>query len=476
MTTAKALWVDDAFHPHTPTLLATGIENLRVMLINRLHTAHDVDLQITKVPKPLEALGKLMQERFDLVILDLVLDETNPAENGLALLTHMRDRRATPTAIVCNEANVTLLERQLREVKGMYFGLFPKNIDVIDELARQIANAVTMPPLCAVVFSDLHTGHPEQDSLFVDALLRKEFPFIKKHFQPDLLVATGDFAWKSQSAELPSASQFLNTARHALGVHGPNQFQFCPGNHDISLHGEHPWEAYSDFVRSLTGLEPGITERFQSSRFGAFYPFREQADLLAVSKLEKQSVLVAALNSVAFTHNPGGARETYGSIGEKQWLCLERRPEHKETLRDGFVKLALTHHPMLAAPSFTTQTGKGDVPIEDQPHALMNLPRLGYQILIHGHTHLACVYECRFNLLGAAAGVNATSGKLLIVATPTLGAVPNAAAPFRQHLILQLSHYDANARTRTVTVIPRVYQPGPREWNSGSMFKTEITC
>lgn len=493
---ASILWADDAFGSSKEE------ERFRIRSYKRaveqiLQDKYNIVAEIT-TDSGETAVDRYLDQKFDLILLDLIFgkhphidkEATQKMVNPTAFEFFDRAQRLRihpPVVILSDhipggggedEEEKARFKEELQQYDGAYLAAFPKNLNSLESVCEFVATVLNCPPTTLVAVSDVHAGfianvsdndQPEMESLFREALL-EDFSYIKEHHSPDYLIATGDFAWKDQQAELPQAVRFVNQMRHALGVAGPKQFHFCPGNHDVSFTDEEEWKHYHRFVRGLKDVEPDIDQRFRSYRKeGAFERFLVKEDVLSVSVGIDPTIEFAALNSVDLIQKDqggvGGPR-TAGAVGDSQWQVMERLLG-RNIPADGHLRIALLHHPIFSAPGGYALGD--DKPISDQARTIFRLAEMGFQIVLHGHTHYSCVWEHNFTVVNELGRLGEPiPRKLTVIGIPTLAASPNESTPGRQYLVIRIGHYDRDRRCRELFLRSRIFHPATCRWSDAA--------
>ncbi len=475
-TQPKVLWIDDDFYSKDVPR-KSSMESLRFTLNDLVKNKLGVSLDFTKTVSDETASNLIIDEQFDLIILDLEFMDPNGerlSSNGFKVLERCQKIGIHPPIIILSSHvndGLHQYEEELLQYSGVYIEAFPKDRSMFERVATCISNTLQHPPVTLVVMSDMHLRYaldgsyrsdPEEIERNYKDTLINEFSELKHSVRPDFLVAAGDFAWKDQEKDLPEAARFINKLRQAIGLVGENEFHFCPGNHDVSLTKKDgkEWSDFHCFVDSLSAIEPTISARFSSTRRGGkFGNFHVKDDIMAVATHYDNSILFAGLNSVSLKRSVKSKKiETFGEVGSTQLNELRSKlNEYKD--QSSQLRIAICHHPIFSSPS--DQKYEEDRPIKDQSEVCFSLAEMGFDLLIHGHTHYSCFYEFGFTPLNEVniSGNNSRKRNLRVIGVPTLAAAPNMSSPSRQYLVIRIGHQSSYDIQRSLIIQSRVYDP-----------------
>ncbi len=476
MKTVNVLWLDDDFAHNSPSY--DRLYNYRMRLMSLLENDYDINLQIRECISGSDATAILLDEpsQFDLSIIDLELDD-QVTPTGFKVLERINNVKRSRSVVILsdhvpgkNEQDNERFGEKLKAFKYAYLNAFKKTEEGIQELAKFIHVYVEKPSVSFVVLSDIHSGFITRENkraqTFEKALL-KELKNTARHHKPNYLIATGDFAWKSQQEDLPRASSLINKIRTELGLRGDKQFHFCPGNHDVSLKGNENWLYYHDFVTRLAEVEPNIIKRFKSFEWDSLEEFRSSRDICSISTGIDENVLFVSLNSVDLRKVDSSSTkfDVTPCVGEQQWQYLKRKLSSIAAPKNQ-LRIALLHHPLYPPPAADNPVEEKI--LEDQAKALQILNDMGFQVIVHGHTHFPCIHEHRRTVLNSSVNSKPISRKILTIAAPTLGGEPSAAAPLRQYMIVQIGFFDPDKKSRSVSILTRIYNPEDETWHDGT--------
>jgi 3',5'-cyclic AMP phosphodiesterase CpdA len=187
-----------------------------------------------------------------------------------------------------------------------------------------------------VHLSDLHFGRV--NPLLIDPLLR-----VVREVKPDVVAISGDLTQRARSYQFQEARSFLDAL--------PKPQIVVPGNHDIPLH-----NLFARFFEPLTKYKRYITD-----------------DLQPV--YEDEEVAVAGVNTARSLVFKGGR------INETQ---VDRLREKFCSLRDGVVKVVVTHHP------FDLPEGHDERDLVGRAQmAMTGLAECGADLFLAGHLHIS---------------------------------------------------------------------------------------
>jgi len=187
--------------------------------------------------------------------------------------------------------------------------------------------------------SDLHFGSGN------DAAIERGVPVLIQHFQPELVIASGDLSHRGRGNQLANAARFLRDL-------GPPVLA-VPGNHDI------PYGFPSRFTRSFREFERQweTTEPTYSS----------------------PTLHVIGLNSVRpWRHQSGRIRNSQ----------LARAKERLREAQPAAFQIVVLHHHLIGAPWRSRKK-----PVSRRNHVLASLVAAGADLILAGHIHQAAVSQ-----------------------------------------------------------------------------------
>lgn len=475
MKQLTALWVDDewplpseASYDSRPLIL----EGYRTEILSALSRS-GIEAAI-ETRSGLDVANDLASRTYDILILDyeLVAGSARPGDNALGLLGKLsKALRHVPPAVLFTRHThaVQALAGQQPEVLGSVLGVFERSEFGLQRLIDRIVQFALGPPLKFLVLSDLHIGYlAESGGIatggYLDSLVDDLTTVFGKGTIHAVLVP-GDLAWRKQAEDFGAADAWIRRIMAALGLSRPEQFHFCPGNHDVDLSvGAQPWQKYRDFVYQLSAGGESFARRFAAydTRGRRLNAFAERDSVLAVEHDDVTGVVVAALNSCVTGNEKGGVRS---SIGSEQWSRLERM---LAPLPPQF-RVCLMHHPLFSAPGGTHPDERG---IADQGTALHMFLKLGVRLVVHGHSHFSAVHQFATSVLNRAGSPERASrlNKLVIVSCPTAVAWPSASSPQRQYMVIDVGGAGMSTEGRTLSVSTRVFDPTDTSWHDGSQL------
>ncbi len=219
-----------------------------------------------------------------------------------------------------------------------------------------------MPTTRVLHLSDLHYGAGH------DEAIERGAPVLIAHFEPDLVIASGDLSHRGRGDQLTHASRFLrNLDRPVLAI---------PGNHDI------PYTFPARFTR-------------------AFREFERQWETTEPT-FSSPALHVIGLNSVRpWRHQSGGIREAQ----------LSRAEERLREAIDGSFRIVVLHHHLIGAPWRSRKK-----PVARRNHVLSSLVAAGADLILAGHIHQAAVSERREFEISTG-----TEGSVVVSIAPGLG-------------------------------------------------------
>ncbi len=205
--------------------------------------------------------------------------------------------------------------------------------------------------------SDLHVN-TEQNfdrSVVLDPLLERAKADYEKGLKPEIVVVTGDIAYKGVKKEYAAAKEFFDRLLKCLGL-GQNRIFLIPGNHDVNRKKYRPKDipAYDNAQELNTELEnpeyrddlfKGLTDYFEFVKIN--YPHLKAMDnnlvpFVHVYKAEcGKKIGIVGLNSAWMCRKSPDEREI--AVGEYQ---IKIAMEALARLGKTHLRLNLLHHPL----------------------------------------------------------------------------------------------------------------------------------
>ena len=187
-----------------------------------------------------------------------------------------------------------------------------------------------------VHLSDLHFGRVNPSLL--DPLLK-----VVREVAPDLVAISGDLTQRARSYQFQQARSFLDEL--------PKPQIVVPGNHDVPLH-----NLFARFLEPLTKYRRYITDDLQPA-------------------YEDEEVAIVGVNTARSLVFKGGR------INETQ---VGRLRDKFCSLRDGVVKVVVTHHP------FDLPEGHDERDLVGRAQmAMTGLAECGADLFLAGHLHIS---------------------------------------------------------------------------------------
>ena len=104
--------------------------------------------------------------------------------------------------------------------------------------------------------------------------------------------------------------------------------------------------------------------------------------------------------------------------------------------------------------------------LADQGKTMQLLSKLGFSLVLHGHTHFSGIHSHRIRVLNGPTP-NEKISKILTVACSRVSAEPNSAAPHRQYFVLKLGAFEETSGTRSFALETRLFNAAKRTWHPG---------
>ena len=421
----------------------------------------------------------LTRGHFDLLICDYMLSEDEPGgeRNAIELLDRLRAgiHRALPPAVIFTRYPPEELTAHIRRTGDLLRGVFQKTQDGARQLGKFISTLASRGPVNLLVISDLHMGYLPRESSSRGEIAQREFSdrladgvrSVAANLELHALICPGDFAWHDQREDFKHATIEIGRIMTAARLSMPDQFLFCPGNHDVVFaDGEPHWREFQDFVRLLGGPRgESFFERFVCAwnpLFRTLNDFDSQSALLSIAQLEGPGIFFAGINSVKPTLE---RFKCSASVDDRQWEYIKKLIERRTVPG---LRVAAIHHPIFASPG---GFWGNEVPLIDQGKVLQRLRTLGFSLVFHGHTHFAGVHEHRVRIMNHPGASRASDGgrisSILTVACPSVVAEPDPASPMRQFMVVKLGALDPGSGLRAISIQSYVFDPSPARWIPG---------
>lgn len=202
---------------------------------------------------------------------------------------------------------------------------------------------------------------------------------------PDIIIASGDIAESAQGAEYDIAERFFNSLLKKFENAGKlPQLYIVPGNHDVNLKEA---EACGDtnetellFKSKFRNYNAFLKSLFKSDRFEVT---RERPYF--VESYNNQLILLGLNSAISVTH-----KESRGFVSQKQVRAAIN--EAKQLNLGITFRMAIVHH------NFTRYSDNDDENLQDADAIRDSLINGMFQLLLHGHRHVAGA-ELRRNLV-----------------------------------------------------------------------------
>lgn len=467
----RILWLDN--DEATLTVWGRSLEELL--------RAQNVQFEIDFENWGERVVERLKVGEYDVLILDLALGDQRYMRSGFDVLSANEGMGVRIPTIVFSAhistrpdgSTTGSYSEDLQRHRNELLGTVPKSAEGLRHVADLVAELDRRPPVTIVALSDVHIGLLQESNTGEDQHMRiveREFERIRTLEKPNYLLIAGDLVWKDQRPDLARARRFIDRVRGALGLEAAGRFHICPGNHDAVRPQDggaaQPWAHFADFIRDLAAHDTKLTKRY-SDQFGKLRKFRDPEDLLGVEVADDGSVLFASLNSVV----PGWP-DGRSTVGEDQWSALDSAMQKNKAFRTAQLKVAFLHHPIYAAPSYHPA---GDDPVlVESGTALSRFAQLGFDLILHGHSHFPCLHSHETTLLD---GVDEpVTQRQVVVSLPTFGGHTWPAAPFQQYCVVRIGHARKPSGDRTCELKTRRFDAAAHEFRAGQQVATTLTA
>lgn len=465
MKSMRILWVDDDWDQSSLQLFADDLANRLVKL--------GIDAKIDR-SLPNQCTNMILyEESYALIITDHVFEKHTPPSNGAQIVEALSTQLKTVPPII-------LLTRYLRDpnyygIDGggtkLYYRQFTKDPASLALLADSIRQLSVSPPIGILILSDIHCGftgrkNDERAVDFFERFIEDLRSYASTKWKIDYVVICGDLAWHDQNEDLRDAKDLLKEVMQAVGLTDPRRLHFCIGNHDVNLSNpNNPLDKYERFLGSMKSESAHYISRYMAyqAKRKVLGPLVTQAQSLYTDYEPVGNVVFASLNSCApkASSTERGTVVVERLVGISQWTALE--VSMRECNQAGSLKIALLHHPLFATPDGQRAD---EQPISDQAQAFHRLTKLGFQLAIHGHSHLACMYEQRMQVLNPS-GAHSHPNRLVVIGAPTLSAEPSNASPSRQYMVLSIGAPEEGHSRRSASLFTRALREHSTEWTDG---------
>ena len=221
---------------------------------------------------------------------------------------------------------------------------------------------------------------------------------------PDIVIVTGDIAESASKVEYENATKFFNSMLKEFGNSGKSPHLYIvPGNHDVNFGETEASESINEsellFKFKFSNYNGFLKSFFGSDKFTSIYkhPYKHP---YFVEKICNDQLLLLGLNSaISVTHE-----ERRGFVSLEQ---IRAAIEEAKQLNPGNAfRIAIVHH------NFTRNSDSDNENLRDADDIQDFLINGKFQLLLHGHRHLA----------GAELRRNLVNGKqIFILATGSAG-------------------------------------------------------
>jgi tetratricopeptide (TPR) repeat protein len=210
--------------------------------------------------------------------------------------------------------------------------------------------------------------------------------------KPVSIVASGDLAYTATKEEFEEALVLFRILRDELKLK-PEQFIFCPGNHDVdwaqsAIDKSTRFDRYLAFLRNFYG-EPLFRELYPliTWDFSVDGTRPRPSDLVSTYFNREQGVLFASFNSCVYETE----QHHYGFISLSQQQNIADLLD-KLNVSSDVVRVAVVHHHVHPYPDFINLVGKDGhwvdmSTIRDGGLFERFLEKHNFDLVLHGHKH-----------------------------------------------------------------------------------------
>jgi 3',5'-cyclic AMP phosphodiesterase CpdA/CheY-like chemotaxis protein len=337
----------------------------------------------------------LMEERFDLLIADIVMEhwggipavsqlsELYPGLPKIIISTHTEDPNLE-----------TVLNRLVEEGRLRSF----HSVEPRSAWCEAAWSATLNRPPTILHLSDIHFGrfHGIPPELTIEDLIQPVIADIQKAQPVDLIVVSGDLSSEGLDKEFVRSEKFLVQIAEVLGI-GSERVVIVPGNHDIlrSLPKEQRFDPFVRFVSrfcSAPGVPGSARNRYVElfdARRGLWNNIGYSSDsLFCVSVFDELRTIVIGFNSVIADENHWNEAQ----ISTAQLMRVSSTLKSLRQPQSDYLRVAVFHHHLVESPSFRKEGEPGRL-IRNQGFLLNHLISNGIKLILHGHTHYCTGYK-----------------------------------------------------------------------------------
>ncbi len=469
MAKYRILWVDDEWADNAEYLC-----NAKARLLSEL-TEKQIDVSIKTESTIAEAVVEVGRKdiEYRLVIVDLVFHEQRyKVEPLLGRLSE----RMIPYVIFTNFID-ELDDKRFKLNKNNYLvGKYKKTRSGNAHLSKEIVLFFSSLPVRILHLSDLHydanlsskVDREERDSLFnalIDCIENES------NIQPfDAVVICGDISMFTPAKDLIEARSLIKRINTAT-VSDLNRLAIIPGNHDILWDdfdkkelSEQPMRPYLEFYHAIYGQHLNILGELASwdNKLELYNNDSTSDDFSWIRNIPSSRLSLIGLSSI----NLNPEEQGYGIFSRQQKQLIEKNwhDDNKYNL-----KIALMHHNLYAALSFNRKSET--YVLKNSGEAMYSLISNGCTCVLSGHTHSVNYIQCKASRLGVN-GFTKLAG-FDVITGGTVGGSHVVADRSRSFNIISFSHMNAETMSRTMTILPFLYDSDEHEWNEKASLQNE---
>jgi CheY-like chemotaxis protein/predicted phosphodiesterase len=353
----------------------------------------------------------------------LVVDLDMPNFNGIETIQHLSRRRhglAKRLIIVSGKLFQSTYRKAVDELVAnhMIAGAYEKQ--ETEQWCKAIYLLLKSHPPRILHLSDIHFGkfHAFSPPLEIEQLLTSKLCERVQEESPNLIVISGDLTSDGSSQDFARAEKFITWLMAT--THLPiERFVIIPGNHDIQRNAE-SGRRFDRFVEFLNRISEGAPE-FRARFHDLYDPDKQllrwdwrqfqSANLYSLTIVDDLRLVIVGFNSVVDDENDWAR----GEIPKPQLLSVAEALRKLPSPSRFYLKAAVFHHHLFPVPSIEDRWE--DRILSNHGLVLNDLSKLGFRVIMHGHTHYPSAYQYRpYFIYGQK-----KPSPLIIVCTGTLG-------------------------------------------------------
>jgi 3',5'-cyclic AMP phosphodiesterase CpdA/CheY-like chemotaxis protein len=390
-------------------------------ILKKYLSREGISIEIVRARDGNEVFRLLGEIKFDLLVTDLQMEHFN----GLETVKEVVKRRPGITQIVVSRyVSEFSYQEELQNLKeqGIIQGCF-RTFGEEEKWCQTIAKYMEHIPLCVIHLADIHFGkyHAFTEKLEIRDILKNHFKNEILDHNPNLVIISGDLTSEALDKEFDSAHNFIQFIANELNLSLGN-FIIVPGNHDILRAQEEPrrFERYIEFLNECFGNRAegkyvlrGYLHLFSQEKGSIEWnrKIHSNEHLYTIRIFDAMKTIVVGINSVVTKDK----NFNKGEIPLRQLTKVEETFNAYGQKVSEYFKIAVFHHHLFPTPSIDPNWE--DRVLSNQGIVVRHLMKMGFRLVLHGHTHYPVGYQFKPYFLNETSIIQ----PLYVFSTGTLG-------------------------------------------------------